>query len=44
MRLGAGLRRLALTDDWADRRLVLCVRGLAAAPGYVQALVQALRA
>lgn len=44
LRLGAGLRRLALTDDWADRRLVLCVRGLAAAPGYVQALVQALRA
>ncbi len=38
LRLGADLRRLALADDWADRRLVLCVRSLAAAPGYVQAL------
>lgn len=42
--LGPGVCRRPLTDAWADRRLMLCVRGLATAPGYVQALVQALRA
>ncbi|AHV94661.1 LysR substrate-binding domain protein [Bordetella holmesii 04P3421] len=44
LRLGAGLRRLSLTDEWADRRLLVCVRALDSAPAYVQALVQALRA
>ncbi|OZI72286.1 LysR substrate-binding domain-containing protein [Bordetella genomosp. 12] len=44
LRLGACVRRLALADDWADRRLLVCVRDLNTAPGYVQALVQALRA
>ncbi|MEJ2896354.1 LysR substrate-binding domain-containing protein [Bordetella avium] len=42
LRLGGSLRRLALADDWADRRLVLCARGLAHAPAYVQSLVAAL--
>ncbi|AUL47885.1 LysR family transcriptional regulator [Bordetella trematum] len=44
LRLGPRVCRLPLSDPWADRRLMLCVRDLAAAPGYVQALVQALRA
>lgn len=43
-RLRPGVKRITLSDDWADRRLVLCVRGLASAPGYVQELVQTLRA
>lgn len=38
-----GVRVLPLDDDWADRRLVLCVRGMASLPNYARALVHALQ-
>jgi DNA-binding transcriptional LysR family regulator len=36
----AKIRRLALTDAWADRNLVLCVRSLDELPIYARQLVQ----
>jgi DNA-binding transcriptional LysR family regulator len=36
------LHRIALTDDWALRRLTICVRKLADLPLYAQDLVKAL--
>ncbi|MFJ1302282.1 LysR substrate-binding domain-containing protein [Pseudomonadota bacterium AL_CKDN230030165-1A_HGKHYDSX7] len=43
LRRTARVKRLELADPWANRQLVLCVRGLAQSPGYVQALVETLR-
>jgi len=40
----ARLRRIALTDDWAARSLVLCVRDLELLPGPAQQLVRHLLA
>lgn len=39
----SGMRVLILEDDWADRQLMVCVRGMQALPNYVQALVHALK-
>jgi DNA-binding transcriptional LysR family regulator len=36
------LHRIALTDDWALRKLTICVRKLADLPLYAQDLVKAL--
>lgn len=36
----AGIKRIALTDDWACRHLMLCVRSAEALPIYVQQLMQ----
>ena len=36
----AGIKRIALTDAWAARSLVLCVRNLQGLPAYAQQLVQ----
>lgn len=35
----AGIRRLTLTDSWAPRDLVLCVRDATSLPGYVRQLM-----
>jgi molybdate transport repressor ModE-like protein len=40
---GEGLRVVALRDDWADRKLLICVRDHAALPLHVRELVAALR-
>lgn len=37
------LRVIRLTDAWADRKLLICVRDEAALPGYARALVTTLR-
>ncbi|WP_459614703.1 LysR family transcriptional regulator [Bordetella sp. 2513F-2] len=44
MRGRGGVRRVALAEEWADRRLMLCMRQMDGQPGYVRALVSALRA
>ncbi|MET0266144.1 MAG: LysR substrate-binding domain-containing protein [Duganella sp.] len=41
---GPGLRVVKLTDGWAARKLLICVRDLQALPGPARTLVQALRA
>lgn len=38
-----GLRIVKLSDEWADRKLLICVRDVAALPGYARELVAALR-
>jgi hypothetical protein len=38
------IKRVALTDPWAERELTICIRSLAALPAYAQELVQHLRA
>ncbi|MEF7612291.1 LysR family transcriptional regulator [Aquincola sp. MAHUQ-54] len=40
----AGIRRVALTDAWARRSLVVCVRRLDALPAHVQQMVRHLLA
>ncbi|MFZ4285658.1 LysR substrate-binding domain-containing protein [Variovorax sp. HJSM1_2] len=40
----AKLKRITLTDSWAKRHLVLCVRQLDALPAHVQQLVQCVLA
>lgn len=42
-RSGGELRVVKLTDEWADRKLLICVRDEAALPGYARELVAALR-
>jgi len=42
-RSGSDLRIVKLSDDWADRKLLICVRDQAALPGYARELVAALR-
>jgi molybdate transport repressor ModE-like protein len=37
------LRVVKLSDEWADRKLLICLRDEAALPGYVRELVAALR-
>ena len=37
------IKRVALTDAWAERELTICIRSLAALPAYAQELVQHLR-
>ncbi|MYM81513.1 LysR family transcriptional regulator [Duganella sp. FT50W] len=37
------LRMVKLSDDWADRKLLICVRDEAALPGYARELLAALR-
>jgi DNA-binding transcriptional LysR family regulator len=37
------LRIVKLSDEWADRKLLICVRDEAALPGYARELVAALR-
>ncbi|HEX5342013.1 MAG TPA: LysR substrate-binding domain-containing protein [Duganella sp.] len=37
------LRIVKLSDEWADRKLLICVRDEAALPGYARELVTALR-
>ena len=39
----SALRVVKLEDDWADRKLLLCMRDQAALPAYARALVTALR-
>ena len=42
---GAGqFKAVALSDDWADRRLLLCAADFAALPGYARGLVERLAA
>src|SRR5580692_9621991 len=38
------IKRVALTDPWAERELTICIRSLDALPVYAQELVQHLRA
>jgi len=38
------IKRVALTDPWAERELTICIRSLSALPVYAQELVQHLRA
>jgi DNA-binding transcriptional LysR family regulator len=38
------IKRVALTDPWAERELTICIRSMAALPAYAQELVQHLRA
>jgi hypothetical protein len=38
------IKRVALTDPWAERELTICIRSLSALPAYAQELVQHLRA
>jgi phosphoserine phosphatase len=38
------IKRVALTDPWAERELAICIRSLVALPAYAQELVQHLRA
>jgi DNA-binding transcriptional LysR family regulator len=37
------IKRVSLTDPWAERELTICIRSLAALPAYAQELVQHLR-
>ncbi|SHM25506.1 DNA-binding transcriptional regulator, LysR family [Duganella sacchari] len=41
-RSGNGLRMVKLTDEWADRKLLICVRDASTLPGYARELVGAL--
>jgi DNA-binding transcriptional LysR family regulator len=41
-RRSARLRIVKLSDEWADRKLLICVRDEAALPGYARELVAAL--
>jgi DNA-binding transcriptional LysR family regulator len=38
------IKRVALTDAWAERELTICIRSLSALPAYARELVQHLRA
>ena len=38
------LRVVKLSDAWADRKLLICVRDQAALPGYARELLEVLRA
>jgi DNA-binding transcriptional LysR family regulator len=38
------IKRVALTDAWAERELTICIRSLEALPAYARQLVQHLRA
>jgi len=37
-----GVKRVALSDAWADRKLLLCAADFSALPGYANALLEAL--
>lgn len=39
-----GIKRVALLDEWAKRRLVICVREMEALPHFTQELIEQLKA